>query len=168
MKQLELNFKSEIFKDIKGYEGRYQISNYGRVKSLLFNKEKILKPYKSNSGYLIIHLRKNNNFKPYLISRLVGMHFVLNLEYKPIINHLDGIKLNNFYKNLEWATYLENSKHAWDNKLIQNSGRLYKEKNGHRECTDCGLLLPVSNFYLVYHNNVNKYFYHSKCKDCFK
>ncbi len=168
MKQLEINFENEFFKNIESYEELYQISTFGRVKSLLFNKEKILKPYKSNKGYFIVRLFKNNNTKPYLISRLVGMHFIANPENKPQINHIDGIKANNYYKNLEWATCLENIKHAWDNGLIQNPGRPYKEINGYRKCTDCGLLLPVGNFYLVYHKNVKKYFYHSKCKNCFK
>ena len=106
----------EIWKDIQEYEGLYQISNYGRVKSLRDNKgnyrEKIIKSRPSKNGYIIINLSKNGKAKTFKIHRLVSIHFIPNPENKPQVNHKDGNKLNNSVSNLEWVTASENSLHA--------------------------------------------------------
>ena len=109
----------EQWKDIAGYEGLYQVSSYGRVKSLhrYGTKGGILKPGLSNNKYLIIILSKNNKIKINLIHRLVALHFIVNSNNKPQVNHKDGNKQNNYYKNLEWCTYSENTQHAYDTGL---------------------------------------------------
>lgn len=96
----------EIWKDIEGYEGMYQISNLGRVKSLKMKKEHneyLLKPFKSKNGYLRVSLSKSNKFKQPLIHRLVAIHFLDNPNNYPEVNHKDENKLNNCVDNLEWC-----------------------------------------------------------------
>lgn len=104
----------EIWKDIKGYEGDYQISNLGRVKSRKEQfgnvpKEIILKPVLTVWGYTRVGLRKNKKAKNYFIHRLVAEAFVPNPYNKIYVNHIDSNKLNNAATNLEWVTAKENS-----------------------------------------------------------
>ena len=106
----------EIWKDITGYNGIYQISNYGRVKSFYKDKKGIiLKTHPTNLGYIKISL-KNKNL---LIHRLVAIAFVKNVnpKIKTEVNHIDGDKSNNHFTNLEWCTRSENTKHSWDTGL---------------------------------------------------
>lgn len=116
----------EIWKDIKGYEKLYQISNLGRVRSLnhiaskgvkdIMYKGKILKPFlDGKKNYLQVCLSKNNQKKKFLIHRLVAETFIDNFEHKREVNHKDGNKQNNCVDNLEWVTSKENKKHAWEN-----------------------------------------------------
>lgn len=100
--------QEEIWKDIKGYEGLYQISNHGRVKSLHFGKERIRKPSDSR-GYPIILLNKGGKYTVTYIHRLVATYFVPNPDNKPEINHLDENKKNNRADNLAWCTEKENT-----------------------------------------------------------
>lgn len=106
----------EIFKDIKGYEGLYQISNLGRVKSLKFEKHRILKIGITYNGYNVIYL-KNINVKINLIHRLIAQAFIPNPDDKRTVNHINGDKTDNRIVNLEWATYSENCQHAYDTGL---------------------------------------------------
>ena len=103
----------ELWLDILGLENYYQISNTGKIKN---KNGKLLKPYLQN-GYLRIGLFKNNKTKSFYIHRLVATAFIKNKENKPIINHIDGNKLNNSVNNLEWCTYAENNQHAYKYKL---------------------------------------------------
>lgn len=112
----------EIWKDIEGYEGLYQVSNLGRVKALKrkikksdgstqIYRERILK-YDKSISYLRIKLCKNGIETKYLIHRLVAETFIDNPDNKPQVNHIDGIKTNNCVQNLEWCTAKENVIHS--------------------------------------------------------
>ena len=96
--------------DIVGYENLYRISDSGEVFSVRTNK--ILKPSIGRDGYSKVILSVNNKRKTFRVNRLVATAFVDNLENKPIVNHIDGNKLNNCSNNLEWVTERENAIHA--------------------------------------------------------
>ena len=105
----------EVWKDIVGYEGLYQVSNLGRVKSLNYKhtkKEGVLAFKRHKSGYLTVMLCKNGENKNRSIQTLVAGEFIENPENKPCVNHIDGNKENNAVENLEWVTYSENTRHA--------------------------------------------------------
>ena len=93
----------EIWKDIKDYEGHYQVSNLSRVKSIKFGKERILKPVTDRHGYLIVGLWKNNKQKTYKVHRLVAEAFLPNPYNLPQVNHKDENPFNNNVNNLEWC-----------------------------------------------------------------
>lgn len=116
----------EIWKDIKGYEGLYQISNLGRIKSFLrfnghkyINREKILKW--QNNNYPTVRLANNGQIKQYLVHRLVAETFIPNYENKPCVNHKNGNKKDNRADNLEWVTHKENTVHAYNHNLIKKT-----------------------------------------------
>ena len=93
----------EIWKDIKDYEGHYQVSNLSRVKSIKFGKERILKPVTDRHGYSLVGLWKNNKQKTYKVHRLVAEAFIPNPYNLPQVNHKDENPLNNNVNNLEWC-----------------------------------------------------------------
>ena len=93
---------NENWKNIDGFENLYQISNYGNVKSLKCNKEKILKPI-NKDGYLFVHLYKDGERKKYYIHRLVASAFIKNPNNLPQVNHKDENPINNNIENLEWC-----------------------------------------------------------------
>lgn len=98
--------EEEIFVDIKGYEGLYQISNFGNVKSLgneKKRKEKIIKQGQSKKGYLFVNLYKNGKGKIYQVHRLVAIAFIENPNNFLQVNHKDEDKTNNVVENLEWC-----------------------------------------------------------------
>lgn len=111
----------EIWKDIKGYEGLYQVSNLGRVKSLGkggFNQYqknvRFLSICKNSEGYGIVVLTKELQTRTFSVHRIVAKTFIENPLNKRVVNHKDGNKLNNVASNLEWLTYKENYIHARD------------------------------------------------------
>jgi hypothetical protein len=113
----------EIFKDIIGYEGLYQISNLGNVKSLKFKKHIILKGGIDLSGYKIVSLRDSNKKQSTkTVHRLVALSFLKNPENKLTVNHINGIKTDNNLINLEWNTYTENMNHSFKNGLRKIGG----------------------------------------------
>lgn len=96
----------EVFLDIKGFESDYQISNYGRVRSLNYNhtgETRVLKPKKRRDGYLQIDLYKNGKHNYYRVHRLVAEAFIPNPYGLPFVNHKDECKSNNRADNLEWC-----------------------------------------------------------------
>ena len=111
----------ETWKDIQGFEGYYQVSNLGRVKSLeryvchsgkaMLRKERIRKPF-DNQGYWNLTLHKDKQDYHTTIHQLVAKAFIPNPDNLPVVNHKDGNKKNNCVDNLEWVTASENSRHA--------------------------------------------------------
>lgn len=112
----------EIWKDIKGYEGLYQVSNLGRVKSLNYNhtkKEKILSLDHQKNGYLRVILQNKNKITRYRVHRLVAKTFISENDNSLQVNHIDGNKQNNCVTNLEWCTAKENTNHALNNGMVK-------------------------------------------------
>ena len=120
--------EKEIWKDIEGYEGMYQVSNMGRVRSVertAWNgkgyrtvAERILKAGNSGLGYLVVTLCKEGENKNHLIHRLVAKAFLPNADNLPEVNHKDENKENNKAENLEWVTCSENINHGTRNKRM--------------------------------------------------
>lgn len=113
----------EIFKDIVGYTGLYQVSNFGRIKSLQrlvkhnygglkTLKERFLSISTDSCGYCIVILCKNGNKETFKTHRLVAEHFIEPIKDKTHVNHIDGNKSNNLVSNLEWCNRSENVNHA--------------------------------------------------------
>lgn len=98
----------EEWRDVVGYEGIYQVSNLGSVRSLLFNKTKILKQGCATNGYLFVNLWKNKKARPHRIHRLVAEAFLPNPNNLPCVNHKDETRDNNILENLEWCSYSYN------------------------------------------------------------
>jgi hypothetical protein len=115
----------EIWKDIKDWEGLYQVSSYGNIRSLNYNhtkKMKKLKKTKDKNGYFKTILRSNGKNKDIRFGRAVAQAFISNPENKPEVNHLNGNKQCDFWWNLEWATSSENNKHAYKTGLKTQVG----------------------------------------------
>ncbi len=118
----------EIWKDVIGYEGYYQVSNIGRVKSLpnkcRFKKNiTILKPHKEKSGtwypkVVLYNFKGEARGRTKAVHQLVAQAFIRNPQKKLHVNHIDADKTNNYITNLEWTTHLENMRHARYNNLI--------------------------------------------------
>ena len=108
----------EIWKDIIGYENLYQVSNFGRIKSLARKAEKILKA-KIDKDYYRIGLFKNKKQKFYAIHRLVAQAFISNPNNYSCVNHKDENKLNNFVDNLEWCSIIYNNNYG--NRTLKSS-----------------------------------------------
>jgi hypothetical protein len=113
--------KEEIWKDIPDYEGLYQVSNLGDIRSLKRKKAINLLPSIGTDGYYRLNLHKNGG-KTSSIHRIVAQAFIPNPDNKPQVNHKDGNKLNNHFDNLEWCTPKENTNHAHLTGLANNSG----------------------------------------------
>lgn len=147
----------EIWKDIKGFEGCYQISNYGRVKSLCRRRrknDKILKALLSSRDYLQINLHKNGEMFKYLIHRLVAEAFIPNPNNYPVVNHKDENKQNNCITNLEWCnTEYNNNYGTRIDKVSQNNSfakiilQYSKENNFIKEWGNTRIAIIGNNFF---------------------
>lgn len=102
----------EIWKDVCGYEGLYQVSSFGNVKSVNRKKQILLKLKKNKEGYCRVGLSKNKKQKWFSVHKLVAMAFLENVENFPCINHKDENKLNNQVENLEWCSYKYNNNYG--------------------------------------------------------
>ena len=109
----------EIWKDIPNYEGLYQASNLGRIKSLWYGKEKILKLTDNGNGYLQVFLCKNGIRKIFLVHRLIALTFIPNPNNLPEVNHRNEIKNCNLVDNLEWCTSFYNTRYSQNKKVLQ-------------------------------------------------
>lgn len=132
--------KNIIWKPLKNYEGLYEISNTGKIKSLY--KNRILKDSLTKYGYYQVQLFKNKQYKQYLVHRLVAENFIENPENKPQINHINALKTDNRVTNLEWVTSAENMNHAKKLGLLKGN-----EKSKYNACkkvkdTITGIVYP--------------------------
>lgn len=129
----------EVWRDIKDFEGLYEISNLGRVKSLpkwmgnYYSTEKVLKPKLDRYGYQKVTLCNGQNVRKYAtIHRLVATAFIENTEGLNTVNHIDGDKLNNKVDNLEWMSNRENINHAWGMGLKEKARKKASEVHGYK------------------------------------
>lgn len=102
----------EEWRDIGGYEGLYQVSSLGRVRSLKFGKERILKTGKNTNGYLQVNLCKDGKVKIFQVHRLVVNAFLPNHNNLEDINHINEDKTDNRISNLEWMTHKDNKRYS--------------------------------------------------------
>lgn len=125
----------EIWKEVNGYEGFYEVSSLGRVRSIScriadkrcpngkYHKGRILKPGYTVNGYLQVLLRANGKYKSCRVHRLVAEAFIPNTENKSEVNHKNGVKTDNRLENLEWNTRSENAAHMYRKlKIPPNKG----------------------------------------------
>ena len=139
---LRYNFKMENWKEIKGYEGLYECSTHGRVRTvarivkckngtLKSLSQRILTPHFNSNGYLWVFLHKEGVRRFWLIHRLIALTFVANPDNKPFVNHKSGVKTDNVPHLLEWSTRKENVAHAFKTGLMSHAG----EKNSQSKLT---------------------------------
>lgn len=119
----------EIWKPVIGYEGLYEVSNHGNVKSLpkvrgyVKSKEKIIRPFKNNGGYLIVTLSKNNISRHFQVHRLVALAFFPNVDNKLQVDHINRIRDDNRVENLRWVSASENGNNTCLNSIIEYDGQ---------------------------------------------
>ena len=114
----------EIWKTIEGTDGRYEVSNTGKIRSLNYKRSrkiKELRPAPDPKGYMKTMILIDGRYKTVKLHRLVAEAFISNPDNRPQVNHKDGNKSNNSVGNLEWAYNIDNAHHAIDNGLFVNS-----------------------------------------------
>ena len=118
---------TEIWKNIEGYEGKYQVSNLGRVKSMI-GQEKVLHPKKHRNGHLQIGLHKDKKRKTMYIHRLVAQAFIPKPDNLPCVNHKDENPNNNNVDNLEWCTQKYNCNYGTRvDRIMETKKQQYKK-----------------------------------------
>lgn len=132
---------TEVWKDIGGYSGIYQVSSLGRVKNTQTNR--ILKPYKDKNGYQYINIKYKGKTKHYFIHRLIANAFIPNPENKPYIDHINTIKDDNRIENLRWVTSQENNNNPLTRKHLSEAMKIYGSMLGKK-----GKLCPNSKIVL--------------------
>jgi len=128
---------AEVWKDVEGYEGVYQVSNYGRVRRLTFTnnivnkyRPRLVKPTDNGNGYLLVGLSINGKRKNHYVHRLVASAFIERNKDLNHVNHIDFDKGNNHVDNLEWCTPKQNIRHS--------AHRMRKPKSVHNKKTNTG------------------------------
>lgn len=139
----------EEWRPVKGYEGLYEVSNMGRVKSLHRSQSIIMKQHMNHNGYMFLGLRKDGTRSTKLVHRLVATAFIRNPNNYKIVNHKDGNKNNNIVDNLEWCTSSYNSKHAYRIGLMNVDAQkkhviLYKRYGEYESITEAAEDLGVA------------------------
>ena len=124
--------QNEIWRDVVGYEGLYEVSNLGRIR----RGERIKKPHVDHGGYLTVWLSEHSKMKCLKVHRIVALAFIPNHESKRTVNHIDGNKQNNCVDNLEWATHSENISHANKTgiRIVTKAQREAASQNGKKTC----------------------------------
>lgn len=123
----------EIYIDVKGFENKYQVSNFGNVKNIQRNR--ILKPWNNGNGYAYISLVKHGKTYKFGLHRIVAQHFLSNSDSLPEVNHIDGDKFNNHIDNLEWCTRKDNALHM--KAMLDKKRKVYKIKSPDGKIHDC-------------------------------
>ena len=116
----------DVWRDVVGYEGKYQVNTKGEVRSLNYNrmnKTCLLKPYLGNRGYLSVVLSKGNKTKTKMVHKLVAESFIPNEDGKPFIDHINNIKTDNRVENLRWVTHKENMRNPLTRKRFSESAK---------------------------------------------
>lgn len=133
----------EIWKDIDGWNGLYQISNTGKVRRVFKNKTRELKGTMKTGGYKGVFLKTPEKFKGELVHRLVAEAFIPNPENLPCINHKDEDKWNNKIDNLEWCSYKYNNNYGTRNKRVSKTktNNTYNMKSV--LCIETGVIYPT-------------------------
>lgn len=155
---------TENWRDVVGYEGKYEVSDKGNIRSVKrtitrsnghkqWIKSTIRRTSIHCSGYEIVSLSNDCESKTKRVHRLVAEAFLPNKDNKKCVNHKDGNKINNKIENLEWVTHSENLNHAYENKLRKNGSSiiLIDEKNNERKFrseVNASLFLGRSKGYL--------------------
>ena len=132
----------EEFRDIAGYEGLYEVSNLGNVKSLNKRKGRILKPSKEKTDYLRVCLSKQGVEKKYLVHRLVAQAFIDNPNNLTEINHKDEDKQNNRVDNLEWCNRCYNINYGTRNQKVGESNTNHPNESKQVLCLETGKIYP--------------------------
>lgn len=170
----------EIWKNIQDYEGIYECSSLGRIRSLdryvLDSKRQIyffvkgceLKPRKNKNGYLQVSLNKKGKRKMVYVHRIIAETFLEKIKDKNTINHIDGDKNNNCVDNLEWCTYSENNKHSYKelNRRIVNCGGskipVYMIDTETKELFYYVSIAEASKKINLSHTQINRYIHNNK------
>ena len=150
----------EVWKDIPGYEGYYQVSNFGRIMSLRSyggNEHKLLTPCGNGTGYLKVMLCKDRIHKQFLIHRLVAMAFIPNPDNCDFVNHKDEDKTNNVVDNLEWCTKSYNSVYYlnFDPRRKKQYAKRFLDKNTGELTSPRTKHIPVKYFRKIYQKDIN-------------
>ena len=165
----------EIWRDVVDYEGLYQVSNYGRVKSLQRGKVRILKAAADDNGYLRVVLSKNGETKNRFVHVLVARAFLPNPNNLPQVDHIDTNKFNNHLSNLRWATSAENIRYAFEKGLRKTGCEHFRAKftaeqvrEIRRDCVPCdrekGFKVFAEKFN-VSHNVIRDAYYRKTYRD---
>lgn len=147
MYEIFICMETEIWKDIPWYEGKYQASTTGKIRSVNYHREwiqRIIKTVLTHKWYFRFLLYKDWIRRNAMVHRIIALTFIQNTYGKPHVNHINGIKTDNRYENLEWCTSKENNKHAWDTWLNKVSSK---------NSFICGLKPMIWKFWRLHHSS---------------